>query len=133
MTTTTTTWISTREAAEILGITPQAVYRLIDRETLPHRRGQPNTRPRVSVPLAAVLDRLSATAADRPPISQAAFETWVRAETGTDDIGRLEPGEIRNAATEFITERRADWTDEEHDAWVNATWLHAVQQRREQA
>lgn len=110
-----TTWVSTRDTADMLGITAQAVYRLLNRGTLPHRR----IGRSIEIPLDAVLARMEGTR-DRTSVSRRECRRFILEETGADSINNLLPGEVTRWAYQFIEQRRPGFSEDDRNRFAEA-------------
>ncbi len=107
-------YITPREAADTLGITPQAIYRLIQRGTLTEMRPWPRF---ILIPERQVTDRLTSppNLGGRPagsrnlPITNDAFKSYLLERTEAEHEWDVTRDLKFDLAFEFIAERRRSW------------------------
>ena len=124
--TTETEYVTPREAADILDITTQAVYRLIQRGSLTEVRPWPR---HVLIPKSEVLDRLTAprNLGGRPrkppelPIGKTVAKAYVLDRTEADDISEVGEELLFDLLYEFIAERRDTWSHDDRRIWAERT------------
>jgi len=119
-------YVTPREAAEILDVTTQAVYRLIKRGSLTEVRPWPR---HVLIPRAEVLERLTAprNLGGRPrkepeaPIGRVAAKVYVLERCEADDLTEIGNELMFDLVFEFICERRPAWDADEKRLFADRT------------
>lgn len=104
--------LTVREAADILGVSHQAVHGLMDRGVLPHEQEAP--RAAIRIPAAAVLARANGETVSRNhAITRTACRDFVLDTAEADSIDEMSAESVRDLVSRFIHERRPEWGRDE--------------------
>lgn len=110
--------LTVREAADLLGVSHQAVHGLMARGVLPREQEAP--RQPIRIPASAVLARANGdTDQQASSITRTACREYVLATAEADTIDEMDVGLVNELVARFIAERRPEWTRPEWSGFVS--------------